>query len=221
MTTVGQPGSETAEIACRCGRVTGQVADAAPRSVNHAVCYCGDCQAFAHHLGRADLLDSHGGTEIVQVAPAALRLVQGQRHLRAVRLTPKGLFRWYADCCNTPVGNTVGLRMPLVGLVTAVFASGGVAPERLFGKPDLAIFDKHAIGGPAPGLQRLNARRMAGAMLRVVGWWLAGRGRPNPFFASSSGAPLYPVAVLSASEREALRACCGPHPARRADGRPA
>ncbi len=54
-----------AEFRCRCGEVRGIVTDASPHTANRVVCYCDDCQAFAHRLGRADLLDAHGGSDIV------------------------------------------------------------------------------------------------------------------------------------------------------------
>ena len=63
--------------------------NASPQKVNRVVCYCDDCQAFAHQLGRADLLNAQGGTDIVQVAPASLTFVKGQEHIAGVRLTPK------------------------------------------------------------------------------------------------------------------------------------
>src|SRR4051812_39818162 len=63
---------KTAVLGCRCGRVRGTVTRAAPASVNRVICYCDDCQAFAHWLARADLLDAHGGTDIVQLAPASM-----------------------------------------------------------------------------------------------------------------------------------------------------
>jgi hypothetical protein len=47
------------------------VSNASPTEVNHVVCYCADCQAFIHHLGRSDLLNAHGDTDIVQIAPAS------------------------------------------------------------------------------------------------------------------------------------------------------
>jgi hypothetical protein len=50
------------EIRCRCGEVRGIVADPSPRSVNRVVCYCDDCQAFLHQLGRADLLNAKAAT---------------------------------------------------------------------------------------------------------------------------------------------------------------
>src|SRR5215831_10649790 len=105
-----------AELRCRCGKVRGRVADPSPRTVNRVVCYCDDCQAFAHRLGRADLLNTQGGSDIVQVAPAALTFVQGQDRIVGLRLTPKGLYRWHTSCCNTPVGNTLGPAVPFVGI---------------------------------------------------------------------------------------------------------
>ncbi|MBK7396382.1 MAG: hypothetical protein IPJ34_08800 [Myxococcales bacterium] len=80
-------------IACRCGRVTGEVRGAVPATVNRVVCYCDDCQAFARHLGRDDLLDESGGSDIVQVAPATLQ-VRANEALRCPRLDQRD-YRWY------------------------------------------------------------------------------------------------------------------------------
>src|ERR1700722_1625740 len=95
-----------AKLSCRCGEVQGVVRNASPQNVNRVVCYCDDCQAFLHRLGRTDLLNARGGTDIVQVVPASLAFVRGQDRIKGLRLTPKGIHRWYASCCNTPVGNT-------------------------------------------------------------------------------------------------------------------
>jgi hypothetical protein len=51
-------------LRCRCGRVRGIAGDVSPSSGFRFVCYCGDCQAFAHFLDRADVLDAAGGTDI-------------------------------------------------------------------------------------------------------------------------------------------------------------
>ena len=48
------------EVRCECGKLRGMATDLEPASVNRAVCYCDDCQSFAHFLGRADdVLDAH------------------------------------------------------------------------------------------------------------------------------------------------------------------
>jgi len=137
-----------AGLQCRCGEVVGVVTNASPRTVNRVICYCDDCQAFAHQLGRADLLDAQGGSDIVQVAPASLTIVKGQDRIAGVRLSPKGLFRWHTTCCNTPVGNTLGPAIPFVGIVAQAFDTDAQRADHVFGAPAGAILGKYAIGEP-------------------------------------------------------------------------
>jgi hypothetical protein len=204
--------SKEVEIRCRCGEVRAVVANASPRTVNRVVCYCDDCQAFAHQLGRADLLNAQGGTDIVQVAPAALSFVQGQHRIVGLRLTPKGLFRWHTSCCNTPVGNTLGPAIPFVGIVAQVFDAGPQRPDQLFGAPIGAILGKYAIGKAPAGSTGINPSVLLPAISKVLGWRLRGRTWPHPFFQPKTREPIYPLTVLPQERREALRRFCGPHP---------
>jgi hypothetical protein len=203
-------GKTKLEVRCRCGEVRGILSDPSPRTVNRVTCYCDDCQAFAHQLGRADLLNEHGGSDIVQVAPAALSFTKGQDRIVGLRLTPKGLHRWYAKCCNTPVGNTMGPAMPFVGLFAQVFDVPAV--DEVIGAPTGAILGKYAIGEAPPGSRGISLRLMLAAIGKVIGWRLGGKTWPHPFFARETRAPLYPLTVISAERREALRAYCGPRP---------
>lgn len=203
---------ENAELDCRCGEVRGQVANASPIRVNRVVCYCDDCQAFLHHLGRPDLLNEHGGTDIVQVAPASLSFREGQERIVGVRLSPKGLYRWYASCCRTPVGNMVSPAIPFVGIVVAAFASETQRPDEIFGPPIGAIYGKYAVG-PVSGVSRgLDPWLVARALRMVFGWRLGGKTWPHPFFDQATRAPTFPLSTLSPREREALRPLCGPRP---------
>src|SRR4051812_45695184 len=95
-------------LRCRCGTVTGFVSGVEPSAKKRAVCYCDDCQIYALHLGREDILDARGGTEALMSSPSQVTLSTGADQLRCVRLSPKGLYRWYAGCCNSPLGNTLG-----------------------------------------------------------------------------------------------------------------
>jgi hypothetical protein len=200
------------DIGCRCGAVRGRVSDASPRTANRVICYCDDCQAFAHHLYRRELLDPHGGSHIVQLAPASLSFHNGQEHIVGVRLTPKGLYRWYARCCNTPLGNTVSPAIPFVGVMTGAFQIGGQLPDELFGRPIAAIKGEYAIGEPPPGSKGIGFSLMARSIAKVLGWRLTGQTWPHPFFDRSTRKPIYPVASLSLEERETLRGLCGPRP---------
>jgi len=198
------------ELRCRCGEVRGIVADPSPRSVNRVVCYCDDCQAYAHQLGRPDLLNEKGGSDIVQLAPAALSFTKGQDRIAGLRLSPKGLYRWYAKCCNTPVGNTMGPTLPFVGIPVQSFDT--TRPDDCFGAPVAEIFGKSAVGEPPAGSTRFNPAMFLRAIGKVIGWRLRGKTWPHPFFARDTRAPIYPVTVISHERREALRAVCGPHP---------
>lgn len=92
----------TLAIRCTCGALRGEVEPS--RRVNRGSCYCKDCQAFAHFLGRAEeILDAQGGTEVVQIASRHVRFTAGQEQLACMRLTRRGLLRWYAACCNTAI----------------------------------------------------------------------------------------------------------------------
>src|SRR5262249_15552871 len=148
----------------------GSITNPSPRTANRVVCYCDDCQAFAHHLDRADLLDAQGGTDIVQVAPASLKFVQGQRRIVGLRLTPTGLFRWYSSCCNTPVGNTLSPAIPFVGIIAQVFDQGAQHPDGLFGKPIGAIMGRYAIGDVPSGSAGIRLSLLVRAVRMVLGW---------------------------------------------------
>lgn len=201
------------EMRCRCGDVVGLVTNASPQKVNRVVCYCDDCQAFAHQLGRADLLNAQGGTDIVQVAPASLTFVKGQNRIAGLRLSPNGLFRWHATCCNTPIGNTLGPAIPFVGLVAQTFDGGSRIADDVFGPPIGAILGKYAIGQAPAGSTGINLTVVLRAITKVLGWRLRGRAWPHPFFQPKTREPIYPIKVLSQEQREALRPLCGPRPA--------
>jgi hypothetical protein len=199
-----------AAIACRCGNIQGTLRRASPTTVNRVVCYCDDCQAFLHHLGRADLLDAHGGSDIVQVAPGALAFHRGTEHLEGVRLGPKGLFRWYASCCKTPLGNTMTPSIPFVGLVwEALHGLDASERDEVFGPPRARLEPKYAIGQLPSGGSSTNLPFMARTLRLVLGWKLRGQAWPHPFF-DRTGAPIHPVRKLSPTERDALRPLCGP-----------
>jgi hypothetical protein len=162
--------SRNARLSCSCGEVRGLVTAVSPNTVNRVVCYCDDCQAFLHHLGRAELLDAQGGTDIIQIAPASLSFVQGEERIVGLRLGPKGLYRWYASCCRTPVGNTVGPAIPFVGVVAQAFESQTQKPDNLFGRPIGRIYGKYAVGSAPKGSTWLSPWLMARAIRMVLGW---------------------------------------------------
>ena len=114
-------------LACRCGTLQGVVSD--PGRAVRAICYCKDCQAFAHFLGRAkETLNDAGGTQVIGVLPSCVTFTAGLPALACMRLTDKGLLRWYASCCNTPIANTLPRsKVSHVGLIAPGLLGAGAS----------------------------------------------------------------------------------------------
>lgn len=195
-------------LRCRCGRVHGVASDIAPSEGFRFVCYCGDCQAFARFLKRPDVLDAAGGTDIFQMPTGRVKLTAGRDAVRCLQFS-KRVFRWYADCCATPIGNTAGPRFPVVGLIHSFmsFEATGRSRDELLGPRLCRIYERSAI---APLLQDapppLSLSLFAPRMSKLITWWWRGVGRPNPFFDDETDAPLSVPRVVTASERAALSA---------------
>jgi hypothetical protein len=194
----------THPLRCTCGALTGAVEH--ERLASHSICYCEDCQAFFRFLGReADLLDARGGCENIQALPKDVTFREGVRHLACVRLSDTGLLRWYAACCNTPIGNTEATsKLPFVGLARACLDGGSPTVATSFGPVRHCSFISGARGQPKPGpfgqrdfifwliRNRLRARFTGGF-------------RINPFFESAADRPVVTPKVLSPVERDRLR----------------
>ena len=193
-------------LQCRCGHVRGVASAIAPSAGFRLVCYCKDCQAFARFLDRPDVLDAAGGTDIFQMRIGRVKLTEGADALRCLCLSEK-VFRWYSDCCRTPIGNTAGPSFPVVGLIHSFISSAVNERSRneMLGPPLCRIFEHSAIGplpphAAPPASFRLFIRRIT----KLFGWWVRGLGRPNPFFDERTKAPRAVPRVLTPHERAAL-----------------
>ncbi len=199
--------SDDLPLRCRCGHVRGVARDVAPSAGFRFICYCRDCQAFARFLERPDVLDAAGGTDIFHMPTGRVSLTAGTEAVRCLRFSQKVL-RWYTECCRTPIGNTAAIpRFPIVGLIHAFMdhAADGRSREAALGPPVCRLFERSASGplapnAPAPPSLGLFARRAS----VLLGWWLRGLGRPNPFFDAQTGAPLSAPRLFTPSERAAL-----------------
>src|SRR5262249_30587588 len=102
-----------------------------PSSGFRFVCYCNDCHAFARFLERPDVLDLAGGTDIFQMPPGCVKLTVGTDAVRCLRLSDKGVLRWYTDCCRTPIGNTAASpRFPVIAVVHSFMVYGADGRSR-------------------------------------------------------------------------------------------
>ena len=190
-------------IQCSCGAVKGTLSNT--RDVNRCVCYCRDCQAFAHFLKReTDILDSRGGSDIVQTLPRYVSFSAGTEHLACMRLTDKGLLRWYASCCNTPIGNTApNFGMSFVGLVHSCLEAGGTSLDAAFGPVRAHVNTASARGNP-----KVKSSGFVTTIVRVLGMVararLDGSYRKTPFFNVEKGVPVATPTLLTAQERQQL-----------------
>ena len=193
-------------LRCRCGHVHGVASEVAPNTGFRFVCYCGDCQAFARFLERPDVLDQSGGTDIFQMPIGRVKLTAGRDALRCLQFS-KRVFRWYAECCRTPVANTAGAGFPVVGLIHSFMnpEADSRSRDEVLGAQLGRIYERSATGplpadAPPPFALAFFPRRAA----TLLGWWLRGLGRPNPFFDEGTKAPLSMPRAFTPEERAAL-----------------
>lgn len=178
---------------CRCGATRWRIA--ADAAGTHVECYCADCQSFARHLKAGGWLDPAGGTEVFQTLPCHFRFTAGRGHLRVLRLSPKGLMRWYAGCCGTPVANTLaGPGLPFVGAILHPGQPG-------FGPVVAHVNTKSALRPLAP---RGMARAILGLLARAAVAKLTRRSGGAPFF-DRDGVPVVRPEILTLAERNAAR----------------
>ncbi|WP_257386191.1 DUF6151 family protein [Tahibacter caeni] len=190
-------------LRCRCGNVQATLAE--PQRAARAVCYCRDCQAFARFLGRAQLtLDRYGGTDIVATSPHRLRFTRGVEELRCMSLSEKGLLRWYAGCCNTPLANTPrDPALPYVGIVYDSLPESAAARDAAFGPARIALNTASATGTVA-ATPWATVAGMLRILRNVVAARVSGRYRDNPFFERGSGRPVVAPLVLTPEQRRSL-----------------
>ena len=186
----------THRIRCRCGKVSGAVAE--PRSAIRAVCHCIDCRAYAIHLGsERAVLDAEGGTDIV--ATQAARHVR--RRCRAARLRialsegPVALVRGVLQHADRQ--HARNWRLAYAGLVHTALEK---PLESSFPRVQMHVNTSHLPTKP-PSRGWRGTAALLGLMRRLVGSRLTGRYRTTPFF-TPEGKPVVDVRVLSRQERE-------------------
>jgi hypothetical protein len=188
-------------LRCRCGRLQGSVEQA--RSTQRVVCYCRDCRAFAHHLGGDGVLDAQGGTEIVASLPSKVSFAAGSDALACLSLSPRGLLRWYAACCRTPIGNASrNPKVAYVGLVHSCLEQAAPPLQQSFGPLRMAVNTSGALGPAYKSPALATAASLFGLATTLLGARLGGGWRGNPFFEAGTATPVRAVHLLTPAERE-------------------
>ena len=188
-------------LQCLCGTLEGYVSP--PDMAIRAVCYCKDCQAFARFLVRSDaVLDEWGGTEIVATLPKYVHFTQGLDALVCMSLSDRGLLRWYANCCQTPIGNTPrDIKVAYVGLIHSCLAKSSPSLQDSFG-PVRTVLNTKSARGRVKSTPMSNFVNLLKIMKSVIGARMSGGYKPNPFFVEDSGTPIKQPRVLTKAERD-------------------
>jgi len=159
-----------------------------------------------HRLNRADLLDAAGGTEVVPVYPAEIEIVSGREVLQCLRLSPNGIYRWYAGCCNTPVANTKP-GFPWAGVVHRMYSVQDPGYlQRTLGPIKSRIKGRFARGTPPSGTAAdIDLKGFKTVLPFLLKGMLLGKGKHSPFFQQDGRTPIVQPVVVSLEERNALR----------------
>ncbi|MBJ7539367.1 DUF6151 family protein [Marinomonas transparens] len=191
------------KLKCACGSVQGTTTNVTGKSGTRVVCCCDDCQSFAHYLEqesdaseqKVDVLDQYGGTDIFQMPIASLKITQGNEHVSCMRLSPKGIHRWYAKCCNTPIGNTMDAGVPFVGVIHN-FMDNEATREADLGKSRGHIMVKFATQHVPENLQVSFFKITLRVLAKLLIWKLKGLNKPSVFF-KENGDPVVEPNVLT------------------------
>lgn len=186
------------KLSCECGNVQGKTHFMTATSGNRITCCCADCQAFANyleHLGRGNatpILDQFLGTDIFQMPISKLAIHQGVEEIACVRLTRKGMYRWYTRCCHTPIGNTLGANMPFIGVIHN-FMKHDVSRVEDIGKNRAYVHTKGMKDSIPKILKGSSLRAVLRSVMKLLIWKIQGLNRPSVFFDEEGKAIAKPI----------------------------
>ena len=186
------------KLACECTKVEGVAHNVTGKSGNRLTCCCQDCQTFARYLdslGRGSsrpILDQYNGTDIFQMPLSQLTIEKGIEEVRCVRLTAKGMYRWYTACCHTPIGNTMGANMPFIGVVHN-FMQHKTSRVDEIGK-NRAYVQTHNMKTQIPSaLKGSSSKAISRSVFKLICWKILGLNKPSPFFNLDGSAIVTPI----------------------------
>ncbi|NOD35898.1 MULTISPECIES: DUF6151 family protein [unclassified Ruegeria] len=193
---MSEPAHSGLAFSCRCGSLQGRISARGVRQGTHVECFCHDCRAAQLYFKQPD--PAPGAVDILQMAPDEIEISAGGQFLAVMKLSPNGMLRWYANCCNTPLATTPpGASLPFAGFlvrrITDDISDLGPVTTRGFVPRPNGKQKHEKISFAAFGLIR-----------RVAISRLSGRWKNTPFFDRKTGEPVAAPVVISKDERAAL-----------------
>lgn len=198
--------STTVALSCTCGAVKGEARSIVPTSSSRVICSCRDCQTFAHFLGRfPDIVDQYGGTDIFQLTPSQVIISKGREHIRCMRLSDKGMMRFYTDCCKTPMGNTLAsAKIAFVGIPHNFMKHGSRTRDQDLGRV-LSRASVHKTFSASDGIPVNSLLPIYRILRMMICGWFKKKYQPSLYFDLSTGKPVVAPTVLSPVQRAELR----------------
>ncbi|UAB87436.1 hypothetical protein I5192_09230 [Ruegeria sp. SCSIO 43209] len=177
---------------CNCGALSGRITEHGVVSGTHVVCFCHDCRAAQLYFEQPD--PAPGPVEVFQMSPEDIKIDAGVEHLAAMQLSPKGMLRWCARCCNAPLATTP---------TTPKFPFAGFIVKRIPHPSSLGPITTRGFVPRADGKQSHEKIRYAamGLLKRVLKSRLSGSWKKTPFFDSETGRPVVQPTVLTKNQR--------------------
>ncbi|MCA0927492.1 DUF6151 family protein [Ruegeria profundi] len=179
-------------FSCICGALQGRITAAGVQSGTHVGCFCRDCRAAQLYFGQPG--PAPGPVDILQMSPEEIRIDKGAEYLALMQLSPKGMLRWYAKCCNAPLATTARtVKVPFAGFIANRFVDpGGLGP----------ITTRGFVPQPDGKQKHENLRyAVVGMLRRLAKSWVSGSWKNTPFFDCDSGEPVAVPIILSKAER--------------------
>jgi hypothetical protein len=194
-------------IKCKCSKVQGVIKQVNAKNGNHLTCMCIDCQTFAHHLGVEDrVLDENGGTEIFQTSPSKIEFLEGKEFVKCLRLSPTGTSRWYAECCNTPLANTIALEKDFAGVILDSIDFEKIDKFQALGPIKYKVMGKYGKGelpkGTSLGFPKFLVLKM---IFKLTLGKLLKSYLPNPFFNEETGEHRSTPTILPKEQRAKIK----------------
>jgi hypothetical protein len=175
---------------CDCGAFTADTGEGWKSSPGRLVCYCDDCQEFAQQIGRADVLDEFGGSEIIPVYPNQITITSGVDKLCHTALSNKGPIRISTTCCNSPILNTRA-NFPWAGVFNTAFVSADSNALEKFGNIKARIMGKFAKpSAPYKISEKISLRDMLVVMPFIVKGKITGKHKGSAFFEEDGETPV-------------------------------
>jgi hypothetical protein len=187
-------------ISCDCGAFEAKLTEFPNNTPGRLACYCKDCQAYLNKIGRSDVLDEFGGTEVIPAYPKDVELVKGTENLKCSRLSPNGLHRWSTTCCNSPIGNTRP-GFPWVGFYHSAYKAKDPNALNSLGDIRSRIFGRDAkAGAPFEISNKISFKAMLAVTPFIIKGKIKKMSESSPFYEADGKTPIREPELLPRSE---------------------